>query len=259
MKVGEIEVIPVSDGELKMPPQYFPNADWSVHRDLLNEEELLVLSLGCFVVRTGGQTVLVDSGIGPVESPFVKGGELPARLEASGVKPSDVDIVLLTHLHNDHIGWMVRDERPFFDASKVKVGKADWEHFVEKGDPADFARQSMEVLAADGRIELIEGDSAIAPGITSLHAPGHTPGHMCVVVSSGTDRVLLLGDAVMCPIQIEETEWQAMGDVDPDLARRTRESLSRELETDGGIAVGSHFPGLRFGRVLTGQGKRYFA
>lgn len=260
MKIGDLELISLSDGEARMPPQYFPNADWSVHQNLLNEDGLLILPLGCFVVRSADRIVLVDAGLGPVESPLMSGGQLPARLDAAGISPSDIDLVLLTHLHLDHIGWVVRDGRSFFEKATVRFGSDDWDHFVAAcPDHGDFTRQTMEFLKSEGKIELIHGDGAIAPGIDVVHAPGHTPGHLCAVVSSGIERALLLGDAVTCPIQVEETEWQAISDVDPGLAKRTRENLWRELEASGAISVGAHFPGLKFGRVLTTQGKRYFS
>lgn len=259
MKIGEMEVTPISDGEAKMPPGYFPNADWSTHQALLNEEGVLVIPLGCFVVRGGGKTVLVDAGLGPLEAGFMRGGDLPAGLEAAEIKPSDIDIVLCTHLHVDHIGWLVREGSPFFTNAKVRFGAADWDHFVAQGEKGDFTRQAIEILNAAGGVELIYEDGPIINGVDTLKTPGHTPGHVCVVVSSGEDRAFLLGDAASCPVQVEETEWQAISDVDPALAQRSRESMWKELEASGDIAVGAHFPDLKFGRVLAGRGKRYFS
>lgn len=260
MKVGELELISLSDGVAKMPPQYFPNADWTAHQDLLNEEGFLVLSLGCFAVRSKDRIVLVDAGLGPVESPLMTGGQLPARLEAAGIAPSDIDLVLITHLHLDHIGWVVRDGRPFFPNATVRFGVGDWDHFVDGvPDTGDFTKQTMELLKSAGKIELIDSDGPVAPGVDVIQTPGHTPGHLSAVISSGTDRAVLLGDAVTCPVQVEEPEWQAISDVNPDLAKSTRETLWRELESSGTIAVAAHFPGLQFGRVLATEGKRYFS
>jgi glyoxylase-like metal-dependent hydrolase (beta-lactamase superfamily II) len=107
------------------------------------------------------------------------------------------------------------------------------------------------------RLRPVDRDTTIAPGITALPAPGHTPGHLCVVMSSGAHRALLLGDAVTCPIRLDEPTWHSMGDVDPALADRTRERLRRELQNDHTLGAGAHFPELRFGRVLTGTGRRW--
>jgi glyoxylase-like metal-dependent hydrolase (beta-lactamase superfamily II) len=117
----------------------------------------------------------------------------------------------------------------------------------------------VEVLLEAGKVDPITEDGEIVPGISTLHAPGHTLGHRCVVLSSGDERALLLGDAVTCPVQLEETDWGAMSDIDPAMSKRTREALLKELEGTGDMTLGSHFPGLEFGRVLRGEGKRYFA
>ena len=260
MRVGDIDVVAVSDGMAKMPPQYFVNSDWSGHQDLLGPDGMLEIPLGCFVVRTGGKTVLVDSGIGPMENPLFQGGKLPNHLAEEGVSPDDVDLVLLTHLHADHTGWLVQDDKAFFANATVRFGAADWEQFVETDSPpVQITADAFRVLDAAGRLDPIDGDGEVAPGITSLHAPGHTLGHTCLVLSSGNARAFLLGDAVTCPVQLEEPEWQAISDIDPALAQRTREALWRELEGTDAVAVAAHFPGLQFGRILPGDGKRYFS
>jgi glyoxylase-like metal-dependent hydrolase (beta-lactamase superfamily II) len=95
------------------------------------------------------------------------------------------------------------------------------------------------------------------PGVDLLMTPGHAPGHLSVVVSSGLERALLLGDAIVFPVQLDEPAWSSIGDVDPARARRTRERLFRELENPG--IVGAHFPELRFGRLLTGRGRTWIS
>lgn len=258
MRLGDIEITAVSDGTAKMPPEYFVNADWGPHRQLLGPDGMLEIALGCFVVRTGDVTVLVDAGIGPVDSPLFRGGDLPDGLRAAGVAPEDVDVVACTHLHLDHTGWLVRDERPFFPNATVRFGAGDWKQFVEDM-PNGYERTIVQTLEAAGRVEVIDGQTTIAPGVTSLPAPGHTLGHTCYVVSSGDRRALLLGDAISCPVQLGEPEWMAMSDVDAELAKRTREALWREIEGTEDVAVASHFPDLKFNRVLVGEGKRYWS
>jgi glyoxylase-like metal-dependent hydrolase (beta-lactamase superfamily II) len=259
VRLGELEIIPVSDGIAKLPPQYFVNADWTAHQGLFGPDGMIDCQLGCFVVRTGDTTVLVDAGIGPFDNPIFQGGRLPGELEAAGVPREEIDVVVCTHLHLDHTGWLVREEERFFPNAVVRFGAADWDHFVVNGTSGDMVKDEFELLAAADRIRPIEADGeAIAPGITARAAPGHTLGHYCLVLSSGDERALLLGDAIACPVQLEETDWQAMSDVDPALAVRTREALFRELEDSGDVAVASHFPELSFGRILRGEGKRYW-
>jgi glyoxylase-like metal-dependent hydrolase (beta-lactamase superfamily II) len=260
VKLGELEVIPVSDGTCKLPPQYFVNADWSAHQDLFGPDGMIECQIGCFVVRTGDTTVLIDAGVGPFDNFAFQGGKLPGALEVAGVSREEIDLVVCTHLHLDHTGWLVRDEQRFFPNATVRFGAADWDHFVVKGKSGDMVKDEFELLAGADRLRPIEVDGeAIAAGITARHAPGHTLGHYCLVLSSGDERALLLGDAIACPVQLEEPDWQAMSDVDPALAVRTREALFRELEASGDLAVAAHFPELKFGRVLLGQGARYWS
>lgn len=259
MRVGDLEVTPISDGTGKLPPTYFLDADWGPHQDLIGPDGMIDIPFGCFLVRGAGPTVLIDAGVGPVDIPgMAKGGDLPPGLAAAGVRPEDVDIVMLTHLHYDHIGWTVQDGTRFFPNAVIRFGEQDLDQFVRAEQPDALSAPVVEVLEAAGCVETIASDGEIAPGISTLHAPGHTLGHRCVVLSSGDERAFLLGDAVTCPVQLEEPDWAAMSDVDPALARRTREALWKELEGSGDAALASHFPGLEFGRVLRGEGKRFF-
>jgi glyoxylase-like metal-dependent hydrolase (beta-lactamase superfamily II) len=260
MHIGDIEVIPISDGTCKMPATYFPNADWSAHRELLREDGTMHLPIGCFLIRTGDRTVLIDAGLGPRDLDWLVGGNLPAALAAHGVVPADIDTVVCSHLHLDHAGWLVQDGTPFFENATVRFGAADWQKWVDEAHPKDRIRNAMLLLDERHRLEPIDQDDVdIAPGVTTRAAPGHTMGHQVIVVSSGAERLILLGDSVTCPVQLEEEDWQAISDADPALARRTRDALWAELEGTTTSFTAAHFPELQFGRALRGNGKRYFS
>ena len=218
------------------------------------------IPIGCFLLRVGDTNVLIDAGLGDFDVGWARGGDLPGALRAAGVAPEDIDVVVCSHLHIDHIGWLVVEDAPFFPNAIVRYGAADWQQFVAGATADARTRQTMEVLTAAGRLEPMEGDMVpVAAGLTGRHTPGHTLGHYGLVVSSGDERAVILGDAVECPLQLEEPDFYALSDVDPALAARTREALWRELEGTNAVMTGAHFPGLEFGRVLAGQGKRYFA
>lgn len=259
MRIGDLELLAVSDGLCKLPQQFYVGLDFGAHAELLADDGRVHIPIGCFVVRTGDTTVLVDAGLGDLDVGWARGGDLPDALRSVGVAPEDIDIVVCSHLHLDHIGWLAVDGKPFFPNATVRYGAADWQRFVVDVEAEDRSRRIMECLAAADRLDPMEGDMVtIAPGITARHTPGHTMGHYGLVLSSHDERALLLGDAVECPLQLEEPDFSVMSDVDPALAARTRDALWAELEGTSALVTAAHFPGLEFGRVLRGEGKRYF-
>jgi glyoxylase-like metal-dependent hydrolase (beta-lactamase superfamily II) len=259
MNIGEIQITVCNDGEGKLASTYIPKLDWEAHKGLLDDEGNFAIALGCFLIRTKDRNILVDAGLGPVTFPPFRGGDLPAGLAAAGVAPDDVNLVLITHLHVDHIGWLAQDGKPFFPNATVRFGEKDLDQFIRAETPDPLTAPIVKVLEEAGRIETLSGDAEVAPGVNMIDTPGHTLGHMGVVVSSGTQRAFMLGDAIACPAQLEDSEWAAMSDIDPALSSRSREALYAELEGTQDVMVAAHFPDLQFGRVLRGEGRRYFA
>lgn len=248
MRIGDVELVPLNDGWCRLAPEFYVGLDWSTHGDLLNADGQIEIPIGCFLLRTGDRLVLIDAGMGPHSMKWGAGGALPAALRAEGVDMADIDTVVCTHLHIDHIGWL-----PSLPNATVRFGRGDLDHFADDEDVAEI------IASAEGRVELIDGDDvALAPGLTARHTPGHTPGHYGLVVSSNNERAVLLGDAVECPLQLSEPDFYALSDVDPALSARTREALWRELEGTDVLMGAAHFPGLEFGRVLRGEGRRLF-
>lgn len=263
VRVGDLQVSPVLDGQARTPPTAAyrmggeptgrggADDDWAPHRAFLADDGLLEIALGGFLVRGGDRVVLVDTGVGDLRRGVFVGGQLLEGLAALGVTPGDVTDVVLTHLHFDHVGWTTQHGEIVFPRATYRCDRRDWAHFV---GPDPGATRKLSPLA--DRLETWDGSGPLLPGLDTLAAPGHTPGSTVVVLSSGTDRALLLGDVVHCPVELLDDEWGSIGDVDPELARRTRTALARELEgTDVPVAA-AHFPGLRFGRLLTGAGRR---
>jgi glyoxylase-like metal-dependent hydrolase (beta-lactamase superfamily II) len=262
MRVGALEILPVPDGWARMQAddllRFTGGRDdgWLPHRQFLTEDGSIELSLGGFLVRTGDRVVVVDAGAGLVNNETYRGGQFLDSLAALGVGVEDVTDVVFTHLHFDHVGWATQQGAVVFPRATYRCHAADWDHFVSGPNRDAGSVRKLSPLA--GRLEPFGDDAPVAPGITVRHAPGHTPGSAIVVVADGAERALLLGDVVHCPVELMEDDWEAIVDVDPALARRTREALAKELEgTDVPVAA-AHFPGLRFGRLLPGTGRRHW-
>ena len=224
-----------------------------LHSDLLNASGDLELPVGGFLVRTGGRVILVDAGLGPVQRDGYRSGALLESLATLGVTTDAITDVVLTHLHFDHVGWVTQRQEIMFPNAVYRCHQRDWDHFVTAPDAEPGAVRKLGPLTA--RLEPFTADSTVAPGVDVRAAPGHTPGSTIVIVSSGDQRAILLGDVVHCPVELTEPGWEMVYDVDPKLAQHTREAIKREIE--GGLipATAAHFPGMRFGRLLPGSGR----
>ena len=262
--IGELEAFALADGRAVMDDRYMRDVtleQWQPHKRWLTHDNKLELTLGAFLVRSGDRRVLIDCGLGPFRGAGFEGGALLDDLASIGIAPEDIDVVFVTHLHADHIGWgATRDGetmRVTFSNAAYRWTSAEAEYWRGELPPQQIARRDI-FRAVEAQFEPADGGTSLAPGIDVMALPGHTPGHAGVVLSSGSERAFLLGDAIACPVQLEEPEWSGMGDVDAALARRTQEAVAREVETGGGLMAASHFPGLTFGRVLRGEGKRYW-
>ncbi|MGW0176787.1 MBL fold metallo-hydrolase [Rhodococcus sp. NPDC003322] len=259
MKVGEISIEQVLDKTLRLhPDKVFPAPfdRMESHREFLDADGLLQLDFGAFLVRSEDRNILVDLGYGD--------GQLLENLVAGGLGPDRITDVVFTHLHHDHIGWAAHGDIVTFENATYHCDTRDWDYFV--GPEAAFTghgewdRSPQQIKDAmttiEGRVELWDSDTTIAPGVSIRRTPGHTPGSSIVVLSSGADRALLLGDTCHCPAELLEDDWAALVDVDPEMAQSVRDALARELEGTDAMVTAAHFPGMQFGRVVAGQGRR---
>jgi glyoxylase-like metal-dependent hydrolase (beta-lactamase superfamily II) len=275
MKIGDIEILPVLDGSAHIPPTAAyagtTEEDWAPHQGLLDAEGRLELAFGGFLVRAGDRVGLIDAGLGPESpTPLMSGGRLLNSLVELGVSPGDITDMIFTHLHFDHIGWASRSGEAVFPNATYRCDERDWEYFVEPPPGLDSGFEEGNPLAAlvapgsgktvlgpiANRLEPWKESTTLFPGVDVRLAGGHTPGSGVIVISSGTARAVLLGDVAHCPIELLDDEWAGLGDVDPEMATRTRVALMRELEGQDVPITASHFPGLQFGRVIQAQGKR---
>jgi glyoxylase-like metal-dependent hydrolase (beta-lactamase superfamily II) len=259
--VGGLVIEPVLDGTAYLGTDLFTGSDWTDHQHLLAHDGRLHVPVGAFVVRTGGRTVLLDAGVGRVDDDEFTGGELLRSLAAIGVTPADIDTVVVSHLHSDHMGWLVEGDverdGPTFPNATVHIGAAEWDFFVTTAQGG--RRRAARLRGIESHVSLIDHDgTVIAPGITTRATPGHTPGHTSVVLSSGTERMIVLGDVLHCPAQLTNSEWEFFWDVDKELAVRTREAMLREADDPHTVLLPAHFPGMLASRLVAGEGTKHW-
>lgn len=229
---------------------------------------------GCYLIRTLRRTILVDTGIGPSTLGMAKffgtGGHLPERLRSAGVSPEDIDTVMFTHLHPDHVGWNLKQEEgghysPTFPRARYVAHRADWD-FMRRAEvqqalsniAPSFVEQTLTPLASLGVLDLTDGDSdlVLSEEITAIHTPGHTPGSMSLLITSQGERAILVGDAIGHPAQVEHPDWYVIHDMDHEHAEQTRYKLLDRIEAEGLVLSANHFPEPDFGRVVRVKGRR---
>lgn len=270
-KIGDLNVTILQDGIARAPgTMYFAGTTpemWEPHKRWLDHAGNVEFPFSCFLVRTGGRTILIDTGLGPVDMFGFTGGDLVSELAKAGARPEDIDTVFVTHLHVDHCGTVAAVEgesaRATFPNATYRWTSDEHNYWTGNLESAFLSPAQKEYMrgmfaAVEGHVQTAEDGEAIAPGVNVIATPGHTPGHAGIILSSGTERAFVLGDAISCPAQLTETEWSGMGDMDKELARKSQEMVAKEAEATGALLTAAHFPGLTFGRVLRGEGKRYW-
>ena len=273
--VGNVEITSLSDGVLEFDLcNFFPNhksdEEWQGYRQHLVDGHKVRFNLASYLIRSNGRTILVDTGMGarPADAPDTPWGELMNDFQAHGVRTEDIDMVVMTHLHRDHVGWNLAPPAeeggkylPTFPNARYWFSSKDWEACHDPDImPARFPNAPACVWPLEdlGLIEFMDGEHVLTSELTAFPSPGHTPGHMSIMVSSQGERAIILGDAIHNQAQVNETDWESRADMDPDQTRITRRTLMDRLETDNILGIIGHFPYPGFGKVVRADGRRYW-
>jgi glyoxylase-like metal-dependent hydrolase (beta-lactamase superfamily II) len=266
LKIGDIDVLVVSDGVLPLPTTMLAhNADPAVRatwlHDMFLPQDAFDWALNAVMVRSGGKTILIDAGVGSDPNLHLpRAGQLIKRLAAAGIDLASVTDLVLTHLHMDHIGGLLvdgvkdqlrKDLRIHVAAAEVKFWEApDFSRTAMPEGFPDALRSTAKRFVKEYGPQLrpFDDEHEIAPGVIARRTGGHTPGHSVVRMASGGDALTFAGDAVFA-VGFEQPDWHNGFEHDPEEAARVRIRLLRQLAETGEMLVATHLPFPSVGRV----------
>ena len=269
--VGNVDIKFVLD---MLPPPRDPSVmfpttdshDWEPYHDAL-EDCQLQLYYGHFYLRSMGKTIMVDTGMGPGPHPSRanRTGDMINQLKISGVNPEDVDLVLITHMHIDHVGWNIdysgSEPKPTFPNARYLAPQLDWDHFTnpEFAKDAPWVEENILPLEKMGLLDLIGDGYVVNNEITAISTPGHTPGHMVFDITSQGEKAMVVGDLLHSRVQIEHPEWTAGVDTDKEASQKNRTMILERAESEDIVIAAGHFhPDDHIGKVIRLEGKRYW-
>ena len=243
LEVGGIQVTALLDGIADIDPiaEAFPGAPPAEllagrerYPGVYGENDAWRIYIRAWLIRAQGSLILVDTGIGVEGAPgpgwFGANGDLMPQLHAEGIRPGDIDQVIITHVHDDHVGGTVTSRgEPAFPAARYVVQTADlaWlrDSAAGGGDELEFWDTLLKPLVDKGVVQEVDGTAELASGVEVQLFPGHTPGHQVVRIASEGHHMVISGDALTHPMQLSHPDWTHMSDDDPAVAAASRRRL----------------------------------
>ncbi|MCG6576634.1 MBL fold metallo-hydrolase [Pseudomonas sp. AF32] len=276
LRLGEVDILVVSDGVLPLPTETMStNADPAERaawfKNMYLGPDMFDWALNVLVVRSGEQTILVDAGLGNQFPGFPRAGLFPKRLKDAGIDLSSITDIVITHMHMDHIGGLLVDSvknslrsdvRIHVTATEVDFWKIPDFSLTEMPQPVpDVLRRTANEFIAhyEDCLQIFEDEHEVAPGVVAKLTGGHTPGHCIVHVNSGGERLTFAGDALF-PVAFDHPEWHNGFEHDPQKSVDVRVRLLREAAASGELFVATHLPFPSVGHVaLDGDAFRWIA
>jgi glyoxylase-like metal-dependent hydrolase (beta-lactamase superfamily II) len=272
ISLGDVELIFLSDGTYYLDGGAFfgvvPKTMWQ-KKVAADKNNRVTVGLNSVVVRTGRETVLIETGIGnklseKMSKIYGQPAQLLESLDAASIAPDDVDIVINTHLHFDHCGWntMRKGDRivPTFPGAKYYVQEGEWRHarLQHERDAISYISENYDPLIEDARMELLRGDQEIVPGISVKVFPGHTQNMQAVLIQSGGKTACYISDLIPTIAHLELT-WVMAFDLDPVQTIESRKRYYAQAIPGKWLTLFTHDPGPPWAYIQRDQGGRYVA
>jgi len=264
-RLGLLDVAIISDGSFYQDAGavfgIVPRMMWESYAGPLDGRHRMTLALNSLVLRSQGKLVLIETGVGDKartgrdNSTPVDQGNLITDLASLGIRPEDIDIVVNTHLHLDHCGWNTRfvdgDLRLTFPNAEYLIMRGEWEAALNPNERtrATYLADNMAPLKDSDHLRLIDGEHKVTGDITIVPTPGHTQDHASVVLSSGGETAVYIGDMAQAVVQLERTAWVSSFDVLPLVSMETKKAIVESAIDRGSVIISVHAPFPGVGRM----------
>lgn len=275
-RIGEVTVTKVVELEQELPLSgLLPSATveaLAAHREWLephfiDDAGMTDLSIHAFIIESSGLRIIVDTCVGDRDMAGLPGFTGDAaflkRLTAAGFPPESIDVVCCTHLHFDHVGWNTRLEGdrwvPTFPNARYLFCRAEYDAWM--AEPGGYAWNLPDTVAPvveAGLVDLVDPDHRVTSEIRFVPTPGHSPGHVSVLIESDGSRAIITGDATHHPVQWAEVEWGMSGDFDGAMAAASRLRMRDEHGDTDTLVLGTHYAAPSAGHVVRREGRWRF-
>jgi glyoxylase-like metal-dependent hydrolase (beta-lactamase superfamily II) len=279
-RVGSLELVVLSDGTFRLDAGavfgVVPRPMWEPVVEDLDESHRTSLGLNCLLLQSEGKTILIETGVGDKareswQASPLEEGNLLSDLAAHGFQPEDVDIVINTHLHADHCGWNTRylpirqaglsagqadQDRKLvatFPRARYLIQRGEWEaaRHPNERTRATYLAENLTPVEESGHLELIEGETRVTSEVVVIPSPGHTEHHASVVITSGGEVALYVGDIAQHRAQLERLAWVSAFDVLPLVSLETKRGLMERAMRENALVISVHLPFPGAGRMTT--------
>jgi glyoxylase-like metal-dependent hydrolase (beta-lactamase superfamily II) len=245
-QIGDIELFILKDGQTEFGEETFSGTNSSEINSLLtlNNRKAIETNFNAFLIKSGVKNILIDAGAGTLFGPAA--GNLSKALKEINIKNDDITDIVATHLHPDHIGGMVSETgEPVFNNAQLILTQDEYSFWNDKDNfknNLDDQKLPLDVLNAySNSSNLISGDDDIGSGLSAINLPGHTAGHIGIMISSGNEQFAIAGDIIHAQyLQINNPEIGVVFDQEPDLARKSRRRILDMLASEKIMFSGGH-------------------
>lgn len=278
-EIGNVRITRIVELEITGGTRFIlPDATRDAVKDMkwmaphfMDDEGNLVMSVHALVVETPDRKIMVDTCIGNDKERSIPGWnklQLPflADLKKAGYGRDDIDTVLCTHLHVDHVGWntMLVDGKwvPTFPKARYLLGKTEYEYWDKEDDAGgineNVMADSVRPVFDAGLVDLVDSTHRVCDEVRLVPTPGHTPGHVSIHIESEGQRALITGDSFHHPCQVARAEWSSSADYDQEASRVTRREMIDRYGDDEILVIGTHFSTPTAGHIRSGEGGHWF-